>query len=218
MLREAARVVAGHRRRVGGLLVERDDLAVVVGLDHAEVDASCFGTGIAATVTPAPVCDVLVDHLARVHPVDVVGAEHAHDVGALVVDQVEVLVDRVGRTLEPVRPAAHLGRNRRHVVVEHRREPPRLGDVAVEAVALVLREHDDLQVAARWRSSTARSRSSGRCRRTARPAWPDRSSAAAGACPRRPPGRSRAPSVQPSPRRVVTGLRRGRRTATHDGG
>ncbi len=66
--------------------------------------------------------------------------------GSLVVDQVEVLVDRVGRALEPERAPPHLRRHRRHVVAEQRREPPRLADVAVEAVALVLRQHDDLEV------------------------------------------------------------------------
>ena len=91
--------------------------------------------------------EVVLDHLARVHVVDVIGAEHADDVGALVADEVEVLVDRVGRAAEPVRAATHLRRHRRHVVAEQRGEPPRLADVAVEAVALVLREHDDLQVA-----------------------------------------------------------------------
>ena len=34
------------------------------------------GTRIPATVTPAPLVDVLLDHLPRVHAVDVVGAEH----------------------------------------------------------------------------------------------------------------------------------------------
>ena len=65
--------------------MEGDDLAVVVDLDDAEVGASCFGTGIAATVTPAPLSMCSLDHLAGVHPVDVVGAEDADDVGRLVV-------------------------------------------------------------------------------------------------------------------------------------
>ena len=135
---------------VGGvvdLLVEREDLAVDVRLDHPERlrlvprhgDRRHRDAGIAP--------DVLLDHLARIHAIDVVGAEHRHHVGAFVLDQVEVLVDRVGRSLEPVRTTPHLGRHRRDVVVEHRREPPRLGDVEVEAVALVLGQHDDLQVA-----------------------------------------------------------------------
>ena len=37
---------------------------------------STRGTRMPATVTPAPDCDVRLDHLPRVHAVDVVGAEH----------------------------------------------------------------------------------------------------------------------------------------------
>ena len=105
--------------------------------------ACAIGARSAATVTAAPALDVLLDHLARVHAVDVVGAEHDDVVGPLVAEQVEVLVDRVGRAGEPVRPAAHLRRHRRDVVAEQRRQPPGQRDVAVERVALVLREHDD---------------------------------------------------------------------------
>jgi hypothetical protein len=92
--------------------------------------------------------DVLLDHLTRVHPVDVIGAEDTDVVGALLGDDLEVLVDRVGRAGEPARAAAHLGRHRAHVAAEQRRQPPRPGDVQIQAVALVLREHDDLEVAA----------------------------------------------------------------------
>jgi hypothetical protein len=90
---------------------------------------------------------VLREHLARVHAVDVVGAEDGDVVGPLVVEQVEVLVDGVGRAREPVRPAAHLGRDGRHVVAEQRRQPPGRGDVAVQRVALVLGENHDPQEA-----------------------------------------------------------------------
>ena len=62
-------------------------------------------------------------------------------------DQVEILEDGIGRSGEPVRPAPHLRGHRGHVVLEHRAETPGLGDVAIEAVALVLREHDNLEVA-----------------------------------------------------------------------
>ena len=44
-------------------------------------------------------------------------------------------------------PAAHLGRDRRHVVAEQRRHAPGPADVKVEAVALVLGEDHDPQEA-----------------------------------------------------------------------
>ena len=145
--RQAALLVARHRRRRLRLLVESDDLAVGARLDHPEVDGFLLGDGDRRDRHPGTALDVMLDHLARIHAVDVVGAEDTDEIRALVVEQVQVLVDRVGRALEPLRAASHLGRDRRHVVVEKGREPPRLGDVTVEAVALVLREHDDLQVA-----------------------------------------------------------------------
>ena len=131
-----------------GLLAEGGDrLAVGRGLDdpelvglldrHPERRDRHRGAGL----------DVLADHLLGVHAVDVVGAEHDDDVGPLVAQQVEVLVDRVGRALEPVRAAAHLRGHRRHVVAQQRRQAPGGGDVAVQRVALVLREHDDPPVA-----------------------------------------------------------------------
>ena len=49
---------------------------------------------------------------------------------------------------EPAGSAAHLGGHRRDVVAEERRHPPGGREVAVEAVALVLRQHCDAPVAA----------------------------------------------------------------------
>jgi hypothetical protein len=90
---------------------------------------------------------VLFHHLCEVHAVDVVGADHYDDVRVGVVDEVQGLVDGVGAAQEPALAHALLGRNRSHVVAELGGHAPRLGDVAVKAVRLVLREHHDLQVA-----------------------------------------------------------------------
>ena len=76
----------------------------------------------------------------------VVGADHDDDVGLLVVDEVEALVDRVGRTEVPVLADTLLRGHRRHVVAEQGAHAPRRGDVTIEAVRLVLRQHDDVQV------------------------------------------------------------------------
>ena len=88
---------------------------------------------------------VALDQLRRVHPVHVVGPEHGHQVGPLAADQVQRLVDRIGRPGLPVRPEPLLGRHRRHVVAEQAVQLPGGGDVPVEAVALVLGEHADLR-------------------------------------------------------------------------
>ena len=139
----------GQPHGIGRLLPEGGDRAAVLGrLDDPELVRELQrladrGHGHAGTGV-----HVLGHHLAGVHPVDVVGPEDDHVAGPLVLDEVQALVDRVRRAGEPPRAEPLLRRHRRDVVAEHRRETPRLGDVAVEAVALVLRQHDDLAIAA----------------------------------------------------------------------
>ena len=133
--------------RVLRLLAERGDVAPVGGgLDHAEL-VGLLDRGAQRRDRHALARrDVLLDHLARVHAVDVVGAEDDDVLRPLVGDQVVVLEDRVGGAHEPARPEPHLRRHRRDVVAQQRRQAPRGRDVAVEAVALVLRQHHDLVV------------------------------------------------------------------------
>ena len=69
------------------------------------------------------------------------------DVRAFVPDQVEALEDRVGAAEVPALADPLLGGHRCHVVAEQGGHPPGLGDVPVQAVRLVLRQHDDAQVA-----------------------------------------------------------------------
>jgi hypothetical protein len=61
---------------------------------------------------------VLVDHLSGIHPVDMVGPDDHHEVWPVGVDQVQRLVDRIGRAGLPLRADPLLGRHRCHPVVE----------------------------------------------------------------------------------------------------
>jgi len=88
--------------------------------------------------------DVGLEHLAEVHAVDVVCADDDDDVRGFVVDEVQALQDRVGRPREPPLAEPLLCGHRRDVGVQQRRHPPRLRDVTVEAVGLVLGQHDEL--------------------------------------------------------------------------
>ncbi len=132
------------RRRVGDLLVEGQDVALEVGLDDAELPGLGLAHGDGGDGDVRVVAQVLGEHLAHVHLVHVVAAEDAHVLGRVVRDDVHGLVDRVGRALEPVLAGALLRRDGLDVVVEHRREVPRAGDVLLQRRALVLGEHLDL--------------------------------------------------------------------------
>ena len=78
-----------------------DDAAVGGGLDDAEFAGHSRGTGIAATVAWARFGLVELDHLADVHAVDVVGAEDGHHVRVGLLDQIDILKNRVGRAAIP---------------------------------------------------------------------------------------------------------------------
>jgi len=84
------------------------------------------------------------EHLVHVHPVDVVRAEHRHDVGVEIVDQVQVLQDRVGGAAIPGGAHPHLRRHDRHEEVrEHAARPPSQAQVLDQRLRLVL--HEDVE-------------------------------------------------------------------------
>ena len=127
--------------------MELDDLAVRAGFDNAELGRLVNRNRNRRNGNAGTGFQVLTNHLAGVHVIDVIRTEHADDVWPLVADQVEVLIDRIGGPAKPLRTPAHLRWHRRDVVTEQRAEPPGLADVAVEAMTFVLRQHHDLQVA-----------------------------------------------------------------------
>ena len=66
-----------------------------------------------------------LDHLLDVHPVNVVGAKHGDQVGRVVLEQVEVLKNRVRGSLVPVLTHPHLGRHGNDKVIgQHPAEVP----------------------------------------------------------------------------------------------
>ena len=86
----------GKADGVGRLLAEgRDRAPVRRGLDHAELVGLLDRHADRRDGHRRARVDVLFEHLPRVHPVDVVGAEDDHVLGSLVAQQVEVLEDRV---------------------------------------------------------------------------------------------------------------------------
>ena len=136
-----------HGGRVGRLLQESGDLvAGIVGVDDAERGGLVSRHPDGGDGRLGAGLDVVRDHLRRIHPVDVVGAENDQVLGIVVVDQVQRLQDGVGTAGVPARTQPLLRRHRRHVIAEHLAHPPGGRDVPVERVRLVLRQHADSQV------------------------------------------------------------------------
>ena len=136
----------GQSGRVLGLFEELADRHVVAGVevDDPELIGEPDGLADAGDRRLGARLDVRGQHLLEVHPVHVVGADHHHDVGLLVVDEVQRLQDGVCRAREPALAQTLLRRHRGHVGVQQSGHPPGLGHVPVEAVRLVLRQHHDL--------------------------------------------------------------------------
>jgi hypothetical protein len=135
---------AQARRRAGRLFPERlDPVPVACGLHHAEGRRGVPLDRDRRHRDPRAPGQVRLDHLPRVHPVDVVGAKDRQQVRPVGIDEVQRLVDRIGRARLPVRAHPLLRRDRRHVVAQHVAELPGGTDVPVQAVALVLGQHVD---------------------------------------------------------------------------
>ena len=91
-------------------------------------------------MTSALLVDVLLQHQLVVHLVDVVAGEDDHELGLVVGDDVEVLVDRVGGALVPLGlgDALRGGEDVEALVALGAEEVPAALQVADEAVRLVL--------------------------------------------------------------------------------
>ena len=130
-----------------GLFDKTVDDRPSAGFDYAETVRLGGGHRYGRHRRRRPALDVLAQHLARVHPVYVVGSKNQDVVRSLIAHDVQVLVDGVGRAGKPPGAAAHLGRDGCHIVAEEGGEPPGAGDVQVKTVALVLGQHHDPQEA-----------------------------------------------------------------------
>ena len=136
--------VVWNRLRLGRFLGERQYPSRRIGFDDAErtrlgerYPDACNGNAGAGH-------QVGVDHLSRVHAIDVVCAKHHHVGRIFVGEDVEALIDRIRRSGEPVGTPAHLCRHRVDVVAQHRGHPPGHCQVPVETMRLVLSQDRDL--------------------------------------------------------------------------
>ena len=77
---------------------------------------------------------MLLDHLAEVHTVNMIGTDDHHDIGLHILDDIDGLIDGVGGTQIPVLAQTLLRRHRGYVVAEQRGEAPHLGDMPIQRV------------------------------------------------------------------------------------
>ena len=129
----------------GGLLFEFIDAAVLIGIHDTEaarlldrhIDNGDGGGSVHLLV--------VVEHGAIVHLIDVVAGEDEHIVGIIAVDEVEVLVDGIGRALVPVGGLAALIRRQHHDTAAHAVKVPRLAvaDILIEHQRLILGQYAD---------------------------------------------------------------------------
>ncbi len=137
--------IAGNGGGVGVLLVEGENAVVRAGFDDAEFVRVFSGHGNGGDGAGGARMLVRVDHVRDVHPIDVIGAEDRDDVGLGLLDEVDVLVDGVGRSLIPgFAGGAHLGgHGNDELVFQNAAVLPAFVQVLEEALAAELSEYVD---------------------------------------------------------------------------
>ena len=128
-----------------GFFEELDDPLLLVHLHDAEAAGLLDGHGHDADGEVRALGQVVVDHRAVIHLVDVVTRKNHYRVGPVFADEVQVLVDGIGRAGIPVLPFARLVGLQEPHAAPRTVQIPRLADadVIVEAVGTVLRQHTD---------------------------------------------------------------------------
>ena len=96
------RVVAGHGRRVGGLFHKLGDLSGAVNGHHTKGSGLFAWHFNAAHGAACAALHVVFEHQRVIHLVDVVAGQHHHVLGLAALDDVQVLIDRIGRAAVPV--------------------------------------------------------------------------------------------------------------------
>ena len=77
-----------------------------------KADACAIGTRTAAMLTSGFALLMEASHLPDVHPIDVIGGKHCHEIGLMPLDEVEIPVDGVCRAFE--RPGCAIGLREHH--------------------------------------------------------------------------------------------------------
>ena len=137
--------LAGHWRRLSRLLQEGEDGVFFVDVHDAEAFGLLERGFEAAHRHVGLRLDVLLEHFLVVHLVDVIAGEHHHVLRRVALDDVDVLIDRVGGAEIPHRLGDAL-RSRQNVealVSLRTEEVPSVLQMSDQAMSLVLRGDGD---------------------------------------------------------------------------
>ena len=146
--KNGVRIIWQAGRGLRLLLEALDHIRVLrINLDHAELVGLADRLANTRHRELRAGFDMLLHHLLEIHAVDVVGADDHHNIRLHVLDDVDGLVDGVGRAEIPVLAKSLLSRNRGDVVAEQRRKTPHRGNMTVKRMGLVLGEHHGLHIA-----------------------------------------------------------------------
>ena len=136
----AVRGALGLRR----LLLKAEHAPLSVGLDDAKTMGGFRGVGFDGGHGDVGAgIDVLLEHLAVVHLVDVIAGENDDVGGTLAADGINILVDGVGGAEIPAGGDAHLRRQNFDEVAESHQRRPAQANMTIQAQRLVLREDED---------------------------------------------------------------------------
>jgi len=138
--------IARHGRRVLRLLDELDDTACFIHTHHPEFAGFADGHVDAGDGHVGVLTGMLGQHAAVVHLVDVVAGNDQDVLRLVAAQEMQVLVDGIGRPLVPLVFVDLLLRRQQldELIETPVEEAPAALDVADQAVRLVLRGHTDL--------------------------------------------------------------------------
>ena len=100
-----------------GFFLKSDNTLVGIHLNDSETPGFLNTDGKGGYRHAGIIFYMGIDHLTDIHPVDMVRSEHGDQVETMALDEVDVLIDGVCRSLIPAFPCSLLGRNGKDEVI-----------------------------------------------------------------------------------------------------
>ena len=94
-----------------GFFLKSDNLTGSIDLDNPEPFRGVNGNGKGRHGYLRFMVKMKLDHLPDIHPVNMIGSKDGHQPGSKVVDEINILIDRVGCPFIPFAASLHLRRD-----------------------------------------------------------------------------------------------------------